>query len=82
MRFIATVEARMTSSRLPGKVLMTVLEITMLERLLIRLKSITNLDDIVVATTINSEDDPIVEIANKLGVKHFGVVNTMLYKGS
>jgi spore coat polysaccharide biosynthesis protein SpsF len=71
MRFVAIIEARMTSSRLPGKVLMEVLGVSMLERLLIRLQSILNLDEIIVATTINIDDDPIVEIANKLGVMHF-----------
>ena len=71
MRFVAIIEARMTSSRLPGKVLMEVLGVSMLERLLIRLQSIANLDEIIVATTINIDDDPIVEIANKMGVMHF-----------
>lgn len=61
----------MTSTRLPGKVLMEVLGVSMLERLIIRLQSIANLDEIIVATTINIDDDPIVEIANKLGVMHF-----------
>lgn len=71
MRFVAIIEARMTSSRLPGKVLEEVLGVSMLERLLIRLQSILNLDEIIVATTINVDDDPIIEIAKKMRVKHF-----------
>jgi len=71
MRFVAVIEARMTSSRLPGKVLMEVLGVSMLERLLIRLQSVTNLDEIIVATTTNIQDDPIVAVANKMGVMHF-----------
>lgn len=70
-KIIATIEARMTSTRLPGKVLMPLAGIPALERLIERLKCSRYLDEIVIATTINSSDDVIVDMAKKLGVKYF-----------
>jgi spore coat polysaccharide biosynthesis protein SpsF len=67
-RIVATIEARMTSSRLPGKVLKTAIAKPMLELMVERLKRVPSLDGIVIATTINDTDDPIVELANRLGV--------------
>lgn len=68
---VATIEARMTSSRLPGKVLMPLAGQPALERLIERLKRSIYLDKIVVATTINQTDDPVVELAQKLNVDYF-----------
>jgi spore coat polysaccharide biosynthesis protein SpsF len=64
----ATIEVRMTSSRLPGKPLMLAGGITMLGILIRRLSQSKFLDKIIVATTINKQDDPIIEfcIANNL----------------
>jgi spore coat polysaccharide biosynthesis protein SpsF len=71
MVVVATIEARMTSKRFPGKVLADCMGITMLERLVWRLKSVPNIDEIVIATTTNIEDNILVELASKLGVKFF-----------
>ena len=71
MRVVAIIEARMTSSRLPGKVLLPVLGISMLERLITRLKSVSNINEIVVATTTNSQDDIIVELCERLKTRTF-----------
>ena len=69
---MASIEARMTSSRLPGKVLMESLPgVSMLEYMINRVKKSNNIDDIIIATTINKEDDPIVELCKKLKVKFF-----------
>lgn len=70
-KIVATVEVRITSTRLPGKVLMPLAGKPALERLIERLKRSKYLDEIVVATTINKADNPIVELANRLGVKYF-----------
>jgi len=70
-KIVATVEARMTSSRLPGKPLLKVLEKTMIEHLLLRLKSVPSIDTIVLATTTNHTDDVLVKEAENLGVKVF-----------
>lgn len=71
MKVVAIVEARMTSSRLPGKVLMEVLQVPMLGRLINRLKQVPLIHEIVIATTINSEDDEICKLATKYGVSFY-----------
>ena len=54
---VAIIQARMGSTRLPGKVLADVNGKPMLKWLLDRIKAVKEVDKIVVATTINSEDD-------------------------
>jgi len=71
MKTIATIEARMTSSRLPGKVLMEYCGKTNLEHIIERLRRSRSLDDIVVATTVNKTDNPIVELCEKIGCKYY-----------
>ena len=71
MNIVAIVEARMTSSRLPGKVLLEVLEVPMLGRLIDRLKQVPLIDQIVIATTTNSEDDKICSLASDYGVRYY-----------
>lgn len=66
MKKVAIIEARMTSSRLPGKVLMESCGRPMLQHMIERLKRSKELDDVVVATTINADDDPIVALCGKL----------------
>lgn len=61
----------MTSSRLPGKVLMETAGKPMLEHMIARLRRVPQLDDIIVATTVNETDDPVAELANQLGVGCF-----------
>ncbi|KIL97192.1 Spore coat polysaccharide biosynthesis protein F [Paramagnetospirillum magnetotacticum MS-1] len=68
MKIIATIEARMTSSRLPGKVLLPAQGKPMLARMVERLKLVPSLDGIVVATTVNATDDPIEALAAELGI--------------
>jgi spore coat polysaccharide biosynthesis protein SpsF len=68
MKTIATIEARMTSSRLPGKVLLPAQGKPMLARMVERLKMVPSLDGIVVATTVNTTDDPIEQLTKELGV--------------
>ena len=70
-RIVATIEARMTSSRLPGKVLMEVCGKPMLQHMIERLQRVPSLDGIVVATTGNDSDVPIVELAQRMGVGFF-----------
>ncbi|MDO8558222.1 MAG: glycosyltransferase family protein [bacterium] len=70
-KIVATVEARMTSSRLPGKVLFPLAGKPALERLLERVRTSAYVDEIVVATTTNHADDPIVSLAKRLNVTYF-----------
>ena len=71
MKVVATIEARMTSSRLPGKPLFKLAQKTILEHLVNRLKSVSSLDSIVLATTRNSADDILVSEAKRLNIKYF-----------
>ena len=68
MKVVATIEARMTSSRLPGKVLLMANGKPMLEHLVNRLKAVSSLNGIILATTINSTDNVLEEFANKMGI--------------
>jgi spore coat polysaccharide biosynthesis protein SpsF len=71
MRRVAIVQARMTSTRLPGKVLMDLAGRPLLERQLGRLRRCERLDEIVVATTVNATDDPLVDLCRRLGTAWF-----------
>lgn len=71
LRICATIEARMTSARLPGKVLMDAAGKPMLAHMIERLRRVARLDDIIVATTTNDTDDPVVALAEQLGVGCF-----------
>ncbi len=71
MKVVCTVEARMRSSRLPGKVLKPAVGKPMLELMIERLKRARTVDAIVVATTDNPSDQPIEDLARELGVGCF-----------
>ena len=68
MKIVATIEARMTSSRLPGKVLLRALGQPMLHHLFNRLRAVPSIDEIVLATTVNATDDVLVEFAAGEGI--------------
>src|SRR4051812_31540419 len=65
------IEARMTSTRLPGKVLRPLLGKPMIQQMIERIKRARTLDQIIVATTERSTDDPLVSLAHLLGVSVF-----------
>lgn len=67
-RVVVIVQARMGSTRLPGKVLMDLEGRPMLERQLERLARARTPDATVVATTTDPRDQPIVDLAMRLGV--------------
>ena len=71
MKTMAIVQARMTSTRLPGKVLLPILGIPMLSLQLERMRRATSIDGIVIATTVNAADDLIVELCVQYGVAYF-----------
>lgn len=68
---VATVEVRMTSSRLPGKHMLPILGRPVLAHLIDRLKRVPSLDEIVLATTTNANDDVLCELARAQGVGVF-----------
>jgi spore coat polysaccharide biosynthesis protein SpsF len=59
MKTVAIIQARMTSTRMPGKVLTEVLGKPLLLYELERVRKIKSLDEVVVATTTNASDDPV-----------------------
>lgn len=75
MKNVGTIiQARTSSTRLHGKVLKELpynSGITCLEQVIRRLKKSKRLNEIIIATTKDAEDDQIINIANKEGVKYF-----------
>lgn len=71
MKIDVIIQARMTSTRLPGKVLMELQHKTMLEHIVNRLRLSHYINDIIIATTNNKEDEPIVKLAKKNNFKYY-----------
>lgn len=67
MTTVAIIQARMGSSRLPGKVLMDLGGRTMLERVVERARRAATLDEVVVATTTDPADDAVAALAARRG---------------
>ena len=70
-RVVAIIQARMGSTRLPGKTLADICGKPLLQHLIERVKRAETLDEIVVATSDKRRDRPIIELANKCGVSSF-----------
>lgn len=68
------IQARVGSSRLPGKVLLEVMGKTILEYVIERVRESKKLEQVIVATTNKKKDKPISDLAKKLKVD--------LYRGS
>jgi len=73
-KIVASVEARMNSSRLPGKVLMEISGRPVLEILVSRLSESKYIDEIIIATTASKDDDEIEKLCKRLNIK--------VYRGS
>lgn len=69
LKAVASINARMGSSRLPGKVLMDIEGKPLLTRIVDRLRRCTALYDIVLATTTLEQDDCLIEWAESLGIR-------------
>jgi spore coat polysaccharide biosynthesis protein SpsF len=67
MRILAILQARMSSSRLPGKVLKDVLGAPMMARQIERLHNARLISDLCVATSTNPEDTAVADCAEDLG---------------
>jgi len=71
MNINISIEARMTSTRLPGKVMMPINGKINLAIMIDRIKHSKLVNDIIVATTINKEDDEIVTWCEDNNIKYF-----------
>lgn len=69
-KIIATIEARMASSRLPGKVLLPVLDKPLLQHMIERVQKSAYLQEVVIALPDGSGNAPIIELANEIGVPY------------
>ncbi|MDM7858933.1 aminotransferase class III-fold pyridoxal phosphate-dependent enzyme [Thiopseudomonas acetoxidans] len=67
MKVVAIVQARMGSTRLPNKVMRSIVGLPMIELLLKRLSKAKEVDQIVVATSIDPRNEPLVERVQQLG---------------
>ena len=65
MRIGSIIEARMSSTRLPGKVLLKVKNKTILDHLVKRIKLVNKINKIIIATTTNKNDQKIVNWCQK-----------------
>ena len=65
MKIIAIIQARMNSSRLPGKVMMKILDKPVIEHMLLRVKKAKLLDEIWLATSNNETDNCLESLAIK-----------------
>ncbi|MGH3357705.1 MAG: cytidylyltransferase domain-containing protein [Nocardioidaceae bacterium] len=66
-RTVAVVQARVESMRLPRKVLLDLTELTVLDWVVGRARRAKTIDQLVVATTTDASDDPLVEHCRDLG---------------
>lgn len=79
MRIGAIIQSRMSSSRLPGKALIELNKHPVIYHINRRLLECKNINTIVLATSADHSDDPLQEVANKLGINLFrGSLNDVL----
>lgn len=69
MKTIASIQARMGSSRLPGKVLLSIGERRVLERVVYQCKQASNVDEVVLTVGDNPENKAITEWAERNNMK-------------
>ena len=67
MKVVAFVQARMGSTRLPNKVMKPIGGIPMIELLLSRLSQAKEVDQVVVATSVDDRKQPLVEHVRNIG---------------
>ena len=79
MKVIAILQARCNSSRLPNKVLKPILGKPMIQWQVERLSQCKSIDKLIIATSEEDSDLPLVQLGNKLGISvHRGSLNNVL----
>ena len=71
MKVVATIEARMAASRLPGKVMRGLMGRPVLHRVVERISQAKSVDEVVVATSINPGDDVIAGYCRVNGISYY-----------
>jgi spore coat polysaccharide biosynthesis protein SpsF len=69
-KVVAIIQGRMSSTRLPGKILADISGQPMLSRVMIRASRATTLDQIIFATTTDASDDPVAEYCDLAGLDY------------
>lgn len=67
-RVVAIIQGRMSSSRLPGKILADIAGQPMLTRVYVRTSRARTLSDVIFATTTDASDDPVAEYCDLSGI--------------
>ena len=67
-RVVAIIQGRMSSSRLPGKILADLAGQPMLTRVYVRTSRARTLSDVIFATTTDASDDPVAEYCDLSGI--------------
>ncbi len=67
-KVVAIIQGRMSSSRLPGKILADIAGQPMLTRVFTRTSRAKTLDEVIFATTTDSSDDPVAEYCDFSGI--------------
>lgn len=68
---ICIIQARLGSTRLPGKILMKMGEMPVLWHVIQRVKKSKSVNKIIIATTLEEKDDPIVDFCNQYAIPFF-----------
>jgi spore coat polysaccharide biosynthesis protein SpsF len=71
VKTVAIIQARMGSTRLPGKIMLPLGGTTVLDHVVMRSRKISGLTDVIVATSVLSQDDAVEEWARRQGVYCF-----------
>lgn len=70
-KVVATIEGRMTSTRLPGKIMMPLAGKPVMAHMIERHRRSRYTDEVVVATTVNATDDPVVTLCEEMKCPYF-----------
>ena len=68
MKIVAIIQGRMSSSRLPGKILADIAGQPMLTRVFVRTSRARTLSDVIFATTTDASDDPVADYCDLSGI--------------
>ncbi|WP_078378901.1 cytidylyltransferase domain-containing protein [Sutcliffiella halmapala] len=71
MKVAAIIQARMGSSRLPGKILKTINGKTLLEYQIERVRQAKAINQIIIATTVKESEEPILKLCKEMKIEYY-----------
>lgn len=71
MKIAAIIQARMESTRLPGKIMKEIKGKSLLEHQIERIRKSKKIDQIIIATSVKESEQPIVALCEKLRIPYF-----------